>query len=169
MPSLNITDFKGHFISGARPNLYKVRSARLGNDLEFLCKASSLPASTVEPIDVAYLGRQIKVPGNRIFEEWTVTVYNDVDFGIRSRVEAWMDEINGHESNLGAVSVNSIYSDAQVQQLGRDGAVLYTYDIRDMFPTNISSIELGFESNNEIEEFEVTFNYNYWSVAGVTS
>ena len=59
--SLNINDFKGYFTQGARPNLYKVRMEKLGGKLEFLCKASSLPSSTVEAIDVPYLGRQIKV------------------------------------------------------------------------------------------------------------
>jgi hypothetical protein len=168
MPSLNITDFKGHFIAGARPNLYKVRAGRLGGDLEFLCKASQIPSSTVEPIDVPYLGRQIKVPGNRTFEEWNVTVINDINFGIRELVEAWMNEINGHIDNLGSARVADVYSDARVEQLGRDGAVLYTYDIVDMFPTMLAPIELGFESNNEIEEFEVTFNYNYWSSVATT-
>ncbi len=162
MPSLNITDFKGHFISGARPNLYKVRMSRLGEHLEFLCKSASIPGSTIEAIDVPYLGRNIKVAGNRIFDDWSVTIFNDIDFGIRKAVEKWMDDINGHQSNLGFARANDVYSDAQVQQLGRDGAVLATYSVRDMFPTSLSEISLGFEENNSIEEFEVTFAYNYW-------
>jgi hypothetical protein len=161
--SLNINDFKGFFISGARPNLYKVRAEKLGGKLEFLCKASSLPASNVEAIDVPYLGRQIKVPGNRIFEEWTVTVFNDTDFEIRRMVESWMNAINGHQDNLGFASVRDVYSDAHVTQLGRDGAELYTYHIIDMFPTMLAPIDLAFDANDEVEEFEVTFNYNYWT------
>ncbi len=163
--SLKITDFKGYFSAGARPNLYKVRIQKLGGKLEFLCKASSLPASTVEAIDVPYLGRQIKVPGNRVFEEWTVTVFNDIDFEIRRRVESWMNEINSHEGNVGQASINGVYSDASVTQLGRDGEELYTYEIKDMFPTMLSPIDLAFDANDEIEEFEVTFNYNYWTSA----
>lgn len=161
--SLNINDFKGFFTSGARPNLYKVRVEKLGAKVEFLCKASSLPASTVEAIDVPYLGRQIKVPGNRIFEEWTITVFNDIDFEIRKMVESWMNSINGHQDNIGFASVRDIYSDAHVTQLGRDGEELYTYHIVDLFPTMLSPIDLAFDANDEIEEFEVTFNYNYWT------
>lgn len=165
---LSITDFKGHFIAGARPNLYRVTCTALGQDFAFLCKATQLPSSTVDAIDVPYLGRQIKVPGNRTFEDWEVTIINDTNFGIRTLVEKWLNNINGHVSNLGYTRVSEVYSDATVDQLDRDGATLYRYEIKDMFPTMLSAIELGFESNNEIEEYSVTFSYNYWSVAGVT-
>jgi len=166
--SLSITEFKGHFIAGARPNLYRVTCNALGQDFAFLCKAAQLPSSTVDAIDVPYLGRQIKVPGNRTFEDWEVTVINDTNFGIRTLVESWLNKINGHVSNLGYTRVADVYSDATVDQLDRDGTILYRYGIKDMFPTMLSAIELGFESNNEIEEYSVTFSYNYWQVAGVT-
>lgn len=172
MPSLNITDFKGAFISGARPNLYKVYMGRLGNTIEFLAKGASLPASTIGNIDVPYLGRQIKVPGNRTFEPWTITVFNDVDFKIRHLTTAWMDEINGHQSNLGKSSVGDVYSDAEVHQLGRDGEVISAYHIVDMYPTEMSPIDLAFDTNDTIEEFTITFEMNYWEVSseqGVTS
>lgn len=164
MPSLNITDFKGSFKSGARPNLYKVLMGRLGADIEFLAKGSSLPASTIGNIDVPYLGRQIKVPGNRIFEPWIVTIFNDIDFQIRHLVTMWMDEINGHQSNLGKAEVRDVYSDAEVHQLGRDGETLSTYHIVDMYPTEMSAIDLAYDANDTVEEFTVTFEMNYWEV-----
>ena len=163
MPSLNINDFKGHFIQGARPNLYQVTIQKLGGNVQFLCKAASLPASSVDPIDVPYLGRQIKIPGNRTFEDWNVVIFNDSDFGIRTLVEGWLNDINGHQDNLGFAKAFDVYSDATVQQLGRDGAILYTYSMIDMFPVSMGAIDLGFENNNEIEQFDVTFAYNYWT------
>jgi len=172
MPSLNITDFKGAFISGARPNLYKVYMSNLGQNIEFLAKGASLPASTIGNIDVPYLGRQIKVPGNRTFEPWTVTIFNDIDFAVRHMVTQWMDEINGHQSNLGKPAIADVYSDAVVEQLGRDGESMAQYHIVDMYPTEMSAIELAFDSNDTVEEFTVTFEMNYWEVTseqGVTT
>jgi hypothetical protein len=159
--SLSVTDFKGYFISGARASLYKVRIEKLGGKVEFLCKASSLPASTIGEVEVPYLGRMIKVPGNRTFDTWTVTIINDIDFEIRRQTEKWLNSINGHEDNLGFASLRDVYSDAHVTQLGRDGAELYTYHIVDMFPTEMAQIDLSFDSE-EIEEYDVTFTYNYW-------
>lgn len=164
MPSLNITDFKGSFISGARPNLYKVFMGRMGTDMEFLARGASLPSSTIGNIDVPYLGRQIKVPGNRTFEPWTVTVFNDVDFQIRHLVTKWMDEINGHQSNIGKPAIAEVYSDAEVHQLGRDGETVATYHIVDMYPTEMSAIELAFDTNDTVEEFTITFEMNFWEV-----
>jgi hypothetical protein len=159
--SLSVTDFKGYFTSGARASLYKVRIEKLGGKVEFLCKASSLPASTIGEVEVPYLGRMIKVPGNRTFDTWTVTIINDIDFEIRRQTEKWLNSINGHEDNLGFATLRDVYSDAHVTQLGRDGAELYTYHIVDMFPTEMAQIDLSFDSE-EIEEYDVTFTYNYW-------
>ena len=165
---MNVTNFVGALRQGARPNLFEVRIGNLGDGIRFLCKGASLPPSTLGAIDAPYQGRMIKVPGNRTFEPWTITIYNDVDFAIRHAVEGWMNAINGHESNVGYATVASAYSDGVVVQLGRDGAELRTYLIRDMFPTELSPIDLAFDSNDQIEEFTVTFNYNFWESAATS-
>jgi hypothetical protein len=38
-----------------------------------------------------------------------------------------------------------------------------------VFPTNISQIELNYETNDTIEEYTVELQYQYWEAAGVTS
>jgi hypothetical protein len=160
---MNITDFVGALRQGARPNLFEVRIGFLGDGIRFLAKATQLPPSVIGPIDAPYMGRMIKVPGNRTFEPWTITIYNDIDFGIKNAIESWMNQINGHEDNLGFGSTADAYKQGQVIQLGRDGAILRVYDIIDMFPTELSAIDLAFDSNDQIEEFTVTFQYNYWA------
>jgi len=164
MADLSISTFKGQFISGARPNLYEVRIAELGAQLEFMAKAASLPASNIEQVEVPYMGRSIKVAGNRTFADWTVTVINDVDFAIRKQAEAWMAKINSHENNDGEVDISGYMRDATVRQLDQSGAVVYNYDFKNIWPTEISEISLGFEENNTIEEFTITFAVgSFWT------
>ena len=165
---MNITNFVGALRQGARPNLFEVRIGALGDNIRFLAKGASIPPSTIGNIDAPYQGRQVKVPGNRTFEPWTITIYNDIDFGIRSAIEDWMNAINSHEGNVGYGTIADAYQDGQVVQLGRDGQVLRAYNIKDMWPSELSAIELAFDSNDQIEEFTVTFQYNYW-VSPVTS
>ena len=159
---MNINNFVGALRQGARPNLYEVRIGFLGNAIRFLAKGASLPPSTLGVIDGAYMGRQIKIPGNRVFEPWTITVYNDIDFGIKNDIEEWMNDINGHQDNVGYPTVADAYKQGQVVQLGRDGQILRAYDIMDMWPSEMSAIDLAYDSNDQIEEFQVTFQYNYW-------
>lgn len=167
MADLSISTFKGQFTSGSRPNLYAVTIAELGGGLEFICKGTTLPSSTIAQIEVPFRGRQLKVAGNRTFADWTITVINDVDFAIRRAAEDWMDKINGHKSNLGPVSIAEYMKDAKVEQLDQSGSIIYTYEFKDIWPTEIGEIDMAFDTNDTIEEFTVTFAVgSYWQSDG---
>jgi hypothetical protein len=149
----NITDFKGNFpFDGARPNLFEVNIPVFDQKLTFTAKAAQLPGSTIGTIEVPYFGRTIKMAGNRTFPEWTITVINDEDFVVRNQLEEWMSRINGHESNL-----------AEVYQYGKQGNIIKTYTFIDMFPADISPIDVSWDANDAIEEYAVTFQYQYWT------
>ena len=99
----NINDFKAKLAGGgARPNQFKVTMpfpgyAQVGGEIEdlaFLCRATVIPAMTVGNINVPFRGRQIKIAGDRTFEDWNVTVINDTDFKLRNAFERWQNGIN---------------------------------------------------------------------------
>ena len=52
--------------------------------------------------------------------------------------------------------------DAFVDQLDRNGATIKSYTLRGVFPTEIGAIELDYGTNDAIEEFGVTFSYQYF-------
>ena len=91
----NVDDFKAKLIGGgARANLFKViiNNPPIGAGLDtellsFTCKGAQLPASVVAQIDVPFRGRQLKVAGDRTFENWTITAFNESDNGVRSAME----------------------------------------------------------------------------------
>ena len=158
----SIHDFQSKFKGGVRPNLFLCRVQPATSslpDFEFHCKGTSLPASTVGNIDVPYHGRQLKVPGDRTFADWTVTVFNDDGMKIRGLFEDWMSSIQKHERNIGT---NHAYGSAQVRQRGRNGKVMRTYTITSMYPTEVAAIDLAWDSNDAVEEYAVTFAVNHW-------
>ena len=128
----------------------------------FLVKAAQLPASNITPIEVNFRGRILKIAGDRTFDTWTVTVINDVDFSIRSAMEKWMDFINSMEDATGAQDPALYQPDAYVHQLDSDGSTLRTYKFHDVFPTNISAIDLSYETVDSVEEFTVEFQVQWW-------
>jgi hypothetical protein len=179
IPLRKITDFKSKLTGGgARPNLFEVELAFPGavgvdNDTlsksRFLVKAAALPASTVAPIDVPFRGRILKIAGDRTFETWTITIINDVDFSIRSAFEKWMNTINKMNDGTGLTNPEQYQSDAFVYQLGRDGGILRSYKFYDVFPTNISTIDLSYETTDTIEEFTVELQVQWWEASRGTS
>ena len=172
IPLRKISDFKSRLSGGgARPNLFEVELAfpdavAIANDVlqksRFLVKAAALPASSIAPVDIPFRGRILKVAGDRTFETWTVTVINDADFAIRSAFEKWMNAINKLDDASGLTDPEQYQKDAMVHQLDRDGGVLRSYKFWDIYPTNISTIDLSYETTDTIEEFTVEMQVHWW-------
>jgi hypothetical protein len=174
IPLRKISDFKSKLTGGgARPNLFEVVLAfptavspvnenEVLQKSRFLVKAAALPASTIAPIDVPFRGRILKIAGDRTFETWTITVINDTDFMIRSAMEKWMNTINKLDDATGISNPVDYQSDAMVHQLDRDGSTLRSYKFKSIFPTNISTIDLSYETTDTIEEFTVEMQVHYW-------
>ena len=172
IPLRKISDFKSRLSGGgARPNLFEVELAfpdavAIANDVlqksRFLVKAAALPASSIAPVDIPFRGRILKVAGDRTFETWTVTVINDADFAIRSAFEKWMNAINKLDDASGLTDPEQYQKDAMVHQLDRDGGVLRSYKFWDIYPTNISAIDLSYETTDTIEEFTVEMQVHWW-------
>ena len=179
IPLRKISDFKSKLTGGgARPNLFEVELAfptavAIENDVlqksRFLVKAAALPASTVTPVEVPFRGRILKIAGDRTFETWTITVLNDTDFVIRSAFEKWMNTINSMEDATGAQNPEDYQKDAIVHQLDRDGGILRSYKFWDIWPTNLSSIDLSYETTDTLEEFTVEMQVHWWEVYKGTS
>ena len=174
MPSNNIASFAGQFLKGGvRPHLFEVVGSFPdgGQDekIPFLVKAAQLPASTVGVIEVPFRGRKVKVPGDRTFAEWTVTIMNDEDFLIRNAMENWMASINAHEGNtrqLATASSSEYKSQAQITQYSKTGVPLRVYNFNGIFPTSVGAITMDWNTTDDIERFDVTFQYDWWNVDG---
>ena len=171
-PVRTISDFKSRLSGGgARPNLFEVELAfpdavSIENDVlqkaRFLVKAAALPASTIANIDIPFRGRILKIAGDRTFETWTITVLNDTSFSIRSAFEKWMNTINKLNDGTGETDPALYQVDAKVHQLDREGKTLRKYVFKDVFPTNISAIDLNYETTDTIQEFTVEMQVHFY-------
>ncbi len=185
-----IDKFKSRLTGGiARPNLFEVvlafpdgvvdaSVADIDPKTRFLVKAAALPASNIAPISVPFRGRQLKIAGDRTFDEWTITVINDTDFAIRGSFERWMNSMSKVSDNAGNINPEDYTRDAFVYQLGRSAVdsasqssdqnmpVLRTYKFYSIFPTNVSQIDLSYDSSDSVEEFTVTLQVQWWEASG---
>jgi hypothetical protein len=181
--SFNVDTFRTAMKNdGARPNLFEVTlqfpsfvelGGLAGSQSRFFVKTAQLPGTTIGAVTVPYFGREVKVAGNRIFADWTVSVLNDEDFAIRNAFERWHRGINGNVTNLrelGAISTSpaapgtSYAVDAEVIQYAKiGGSPIKKYKFIGMFPNDISPIDLDWGANDTIEEYAITLSYQYWT------
>jgi hypothetical protein len=184
--AFNVQQFRSQLTGdGARPNLFQCTltfpilassggatspggiqdNVNLTEKFTFMARAAQLPGSTVNQIPVNYFGREIKFSGNRTFPEWTVTIINDEDFRLRNAFEKWMHGLNSHVTNTRGASFQAgvdYQQDGLVTQFGKAGNIIKQYSLIGMFPIDVSPIELDWGSNDTIEEYAVTFAYQWW-------
>lgn len=175
---------------GVKPNMFVIdivwpTSALNGtsvgtNDkdlVNLLCKSAALPASNLGTIEVPFRGRTVKIVGDRTFDNWTATFFNDKDMITRSYFEKWSESMNTHDGNYAPLftpSDNDGYTcDIKVKQLEKNadtsgGQVIREYTLKHAFPTSVSQIDLAYDSNDQIEEFTVEWQYSFFTAEGGT-
>ena len=184
----NISQFKSKLIGGgARPNLFEVELTTLPPNVvsnwdadifQFMCKAAALPAQNIANIDIPFRGRIFKVAGDRTIDTWTITVINDEDFRFRNAFENWTQQIANLDDNMGTTDPSAYMVNAKVYQLGRgsekssqnnggtENVVLKEYEFINIFPTNVSAIDLSYDSSDTIEDFTVEFQVQSLRLTG---
>jgi hypothetical protein len=173
--AFNVAEFRSNMIGdGARPNLFQVtltfptvaaNGVAASQKTSFMAKTAQLPGSTVNSFPIYYFGRELKFAGNRSFADWTLQIINDEDFVIRDSMESWMNAINSHATNVrngNAVNPLGYTVDATVTQYGKAGEALKSYKFVGLFPVDLAPIDLDWSSNDSIEEYGVTFAYQWW-------
>ena len=183
-----ITDFRDRLVGGgARPNQFEVvidlpaqvsKNKNRDENMRFLIKAAEIPAANIGNIPVPFRGRVLPVAGDRTFDPWTVTVINDAQFNIRDAMEQWSNLINDLQFDVGDINPADYQTKAEVFQLsrqsqgsggqsaGKGGEIiqtLRTYNFEGIYPTEVSSIALDYGATDQVEEFQVTFNYLFWT------
>ena len=184
----SITNFRDRLVGGgARPNMFEVNitlpeqiapNGDISQDMRFLVKAAEIPAANIGNIPVPFRGRVLPVAGDRTFDPWTVTVINDAQFNIRDAMEQWSNLINDLQFDVGDINPADYQTKAEVFQLsrqsqgsggqstGKGGEIiqtLRTYNFEGIYPSAVSSIPLDYGATDQIEEFQVTFNYLFWT------
>ena len=184
MADFNISSFRAALGTGSRPNLFKVlvtppRSTGYPlTNFEYQCRSGSLPSSTLGTIEIPMnAGRRLKMGGDRTFTEWTSTVLNDENYTIRGVLEKWQNDIvkanfelqsvGNRSAKIGgtaATDTDGLYGTVTIYQLKEDGSSVPngSYRLVNCWPTDISSIDLSYDTTDSVEDFTVTWTYDYF-------
>ena len=167
---------------GARPALYQIdingknlNTSFTGSE-NILCKAASIPPANIAPLAVNYAGRAYKWNGFRTYDNWTVTVINDESFSIRNKMMNWMRKLGGRLEGTRSSTFGEQLDgaggfkdgNATVTQLSTTGTAMQTYKFDYLWPTEIAGIPVDW-SSDAIQEYTITFAYDYWTHGSVVS
>ncbi len=171
----DINTFREKLKGGSKANLFRM-DISLNDDIDgvdlddsnfsVLCKSGAIPAFTLGVIEVPFRGRRIKIPGDRTYGDWTATFVNDGNQNIRKTFDNWLKSIvdPDGEENLRSSTEDTYRSTITIEQLKPDGTIARIYDLYDAFPTDVSAIDLSYDTTDAIQEFTVTFQYHYLDV-----
>lgn len=177
MAITKISELTSAIRTGARSNLFRVSLpsfkdtdfAETVNKFSFLCKGAQLPGSTLGLIEVPFqAGRRFKLAGDRTFPEWTTTVLNDSNQIVRAAIEG-MQQQYGYTDFEKSISKEltgaseTEFTTLQVDQYDQAGKISCTYKLINCWPTDISTLDLSYDSTDTIEEFTVTWAYDYYT------
>ena len=159
---------------GARPSLFKFTvtgAPTTLTNMEYFCQVSALPPLTVTPIEKMYFGRTVKIPGDIVFGDLTTTIYQTEDGTERFNLESWMDQINGHVENVSSLEdstsnfMGKYSATGKLFQYAKDGTTtLSEVEFVDMWPQTVAEIALSYDTASDLEQFDVTWAYNHYSV-----
>lgn len=189
MVGFNVANFRANGLvrGGARPTLFTVTLTfpdvatalhpNVESRIQFLCRAADLPNDTINKVPIPYFGRKIQVAGDREYVDWRCTIMNDEDFAVKDSLEAWHNAINsiiGNRLNEEVAGINpqlnnSYKTDGMITQFAKTGpgeidgvGAIKTYKFTGMFPIEIDSIRVDWNDTDAIEEFNVTWAYDWW-------
>ena len=161
---------------GARPSLFEfsinagtAAPAGLSN-MKLYCNVSALPPLTVTPIERQYFGRTVKIPGDMVFGDLSTTVIQTEAGTERAGIEGWMQKINSHVENKRTYDgqMGSEWAEGQLTQYDKAGDSILAVTFVGLWPTTLAEIPLSYDTMSDIEQFDVTWAYQYYTVAAST-
>jgi len=171
--SLDINRFKKVIRHPARPTHFRVQLNFPGNDNSeidsFFCKGAQIPTVNVGLVEMSYMARKAKFAGDKTYDDWTITIYNDDNFTIRKKLENWIELINSTTENISEIDWTETQRDLIVFHLDGKENIIKQYIMRNAYPSNPGdAIDLGWDQNDTPEEYSVTFVYDYWESPDTT-
>ena len=167
-----LSKFKAALSSGgARPSLFDVSIsipsavAQTASEFATTCSVSAIPPLTVTPIERQYFGRTVKIPGDMVFGDLSTTIINTENYSVRTAVENWTNKINNTAGNTGFSDSTSAFGSVTLTQYDKTGSSLLTWTFVDAWPQTISEVALSYDTASEIETFDITWAYNYYTQA----
>ena len=166
MPGFHVNDLKSNTGAFARAYLFNVyfEGAPVEinggeNQVAYLVRSTSLPESTIDPIEVPWQGQTYKIGSTHTFSEWECTFHTDRGANIRKQMLNWMHKIHDPSDNTQG-NPEDYFAKVKLELLDTSSEPVMTYTLHQAWPSTVAAIDLAHDSK-DVAQFSVTFNYNW--------
>jgi hypothetical protein len=163
------------------PSSSKGTPAISENILNILCKSSSYPGKTIEPINITYKGRSIPIPGQvKYSQTWELTFYLEENHSSRLYFLDWMQALNNANESyyVGATSGQTAtmrkgnnnnksqnIKDLSVKQLNFDmDKSTAEYTLYNCYPSAVGDVTISSDTVGQVLEYTVTFSFSHFII-----
>ena len=166
---ISITDFHSRF-EPVPVNRYVARITRskylkdptLDRTMSFRCESAELPGRSHTTNTQQIYGPIRKIPYNSSFIDTTLTFMCSNDTMAEKRYfDQWQDDIQDPDS-FDVAYYDDLTGLVSVDILNEQDATIYSVDMIEAYPLNVSSISFGWGQNNDYMKFSVTFSFRKW-------
>ena len=170
IPPQSITDFRSTFepvpvnryvarISRGASMNYNVETDRM---MSFRCESAELPGRSHATNPQQIYGPIRKIPYNSSYIDTTLTfMCSNNSMAEKRYFDEWQDEIQDPDS-FDVAYYDDLTGLVSVDILNEQNATIYSVDMIEAYPLNVSSINVGWGQNNEYMKFSVTFSFRKW-------
>ena len=139
-----------------------------GQQASLLARTTNTPSATMGVIDLTWGGRNLPIPGDRTYEEFTVTFIGVNDMNVYNAFQKWSENINGSSSNRGLTNLDTIMNDVTLEMMDVNDQVTKTYILHDSWPATVGQMSLDSGEMDGYSQFDVVFRYVEYSQPNVT-
>lgn len=165
----SLSEFIGGFNGGLRTNRFLVNSDKAGlGDRPFHIRAANLPPVNTTVLQIPHRGRVFKMPGQRTYEPWTITVLDDTGSNnLWKTFYEWANIIQNHITNTSGAS-NADFTDQMktftISQLNFNGtSTTKQVVLNRAWPSSVGEIRFSADDAESLSSFTVQLEYQYIS------
>ena len=176
LPDFTISKLRATIGAVARPNLWEAELYIPQGSLlktkpesfKFRCEKAEIPGRTIATVDDTGSGPTLKLPYDVTYNDIEITIICSTDMIEREYFENWIDTIINPSSEAKKGGLLNYYSqyargnELNLRQVDEVGETLLTYYLRDVYPIQISPMNLSWEETNTYQRFNVTMTYRYY-------
>ena len=170
MATTSITSFLNGFGGGTRVNRFYVTSSGCGTlaaaDTQFHIRAATIPGASITPLGVNWFGRTVNIPGERVYEPWTITVLDDKDDkNLYTKFKAWHKTIAdyGTDIKFGDMALIKACSWTIKHLQNASETPHKTFTLSQAWPVSIGPLVLDMSQDNVLASFDVRILYTHFT------
>lgn len=160
----NLHSFRQLIGDPGRPYLFLVQIPQIGRDtiVTAMARSTTLPAYNIGSVPIPFQGVNIKLGTTPEYADWTVSFLCDEAHELRRAFMSWQAIV--YDIGVGETGHSNEYKSDQVgvAQLARNGQIMAAYNLVGTFPKTVGDITVGHDQNAAVEQFDVTFSYDYF-------